>query len=318
MAKGPRTDGNGQIVKRDKDPETQLRGTIMRMKEQIAMAIPAQIGVDRFLRTTMTAVTQVPELAICTLGSVIVCVLSAAQLGLMPNTPLGHCWLIPRLMKQKGRRDKVWTCTLMTGYKGELVLARRSGMVSGVRGVLVHEGDEWDWEEGTSPHIEHHPSKDPDRYKQQVTHGYGTVKISGEEDRHFEVLSFAEIELRRKAGGNREFSPWTNWWGPMAKKTCVRQALKLVPFDADDHLVRAQALEAAGMGQQPLAEAIDEQVADAIREQGIELDEVEPEEPTAPQATTTQGLTDEEKAAGYELTEEGEMVPPPAEKGGEA
>jgi recombination protein RecT len=278
------------------------------MEPQIAMAVPQQIGAQRFLRSIMTAITKVPDLALCTQGSFFICVLSTAQLGLMPNVP-GGVWLIPR--KNKGGFRE---CTMIVDYRGLCALARRSGVVSSIRGVCVHDGDHFEWEEGTSPRLVHRPDMtDLNRHEKPVSWVYGTAKIQGDEVPHFAVLSHAQVEKRRRvnSGTTSSYSPWVNWWHEMAQKTAVRQALKLAPMDTEDQLSRALALESAAEGGR-LTEVVDAKVADAIQASGIKLIESAPE-PSSPgdPDPKTAGLTPEEVAAGYEMTGDGEIIPPP-------
>jgi len=304
--RGPNTNANGQIQKRDKDPGTELRGIIAKMEPQIAMAVPQQIGAQQFLRSTMTAITKVPDLALCTQGSFFVCLLSTAQLGLMPNVP-GGVWLIPR--KNKGVRE----CTMIVDYRGLCALARRSGVVSSIRGVCVHDGDHFEWEEGTSPRLVHRPDMtNPKRIEQPVSWVYGTAKIKGDDVPHFAVLSKAQVEKRRKVnlGTTNSFSPWVNWWHEMAQKTAVRQVLKLAPMDTEDQLARAMALESASDGGR-LIDVVDAKVADAIAAAGVPLIEAQAE-PSQPSDPKTAGLTQEEIDAGWETSPDGELIPPPA------
>jgi recombination protein RecT len=321
MTRRPKTNEKGQIVKRDeqKSADTQLRGLIMKMKPQIEMAVPRQIGVDRFIRTAMTAITQVPDLALCTQGTFFICLLTTAQLGLMPNMP-GGVWLIPR---KNNKRGGILECTAIVDYRGMCALARRSGVVSSIRGVVVHDGDDFIWEEGTEPRLIHKPDlTNPERHKKPIPWVYGTARIAGDDTPHFVVLSHAEVELRRRAspGSGSSYSPWKNWWKEMAQKTAVRQVLKLAPMDTEDQLSRAMALESASESQRILTEVVDAKVVEAIREHGIDPDE-EPE--PAPLAEpmlwaadkkpdpTTKGLTVEQIAEGYETDPEtGEVIPP--------
>ena len=74
---------------------TTIKGWLKAYTSEIARALPAQIGPDRFNRICMTALTTNPKLGECTPASFIGAVMNAAQLGLEPNTPLGQAYLIP-------------------------------------------------------------------------------------------------------------------------------------------------------------------------------------------------------------------------------
>ena len=62
---------------------------------QIAKALPSVLTPERFSRMVLTALAKTPKLAECTPASFVGSMLTAAQLGLEPNTPLGQAYLIP-------------------------------------------------------------------------------------------------------------------------------------------------------------------------------------------------------------------------------
>ena len=78
-----------------KEQPTSMIGWIQGYEKQIAKALPSVMTPERFTRIAMTAVTQNPQLGQCTPGSFIGALLTAAQLGMEPNTPLGQAYLIP-------------------------------------------------------------------------------------------------------------------------------------------------------------------------------------------------------------------------------
>jgi recombination protein RecT len=272
----PQTTGNGQIVPRSKEPKTpatELRNQLHKMLPQIAMALPKHITAERLVRVAMTAITKTPKLVECDRGTFFACLLTAAQLGLEPNTPLGQGYLIPRWNKNLyGKNQGGLECTWLTGYQGYIDLAYRSGMVTGIRANLVHEGDEFEWEEGLEPKLVHRPSTDPDRHEKPIRFAYGVVRIR-DADPHFQVLSLAEIDRRRlmnEAVKKGYFSPWSNHFGEMAKKTVVRATVKYAPKSAE--LIRAESLERVGEGHRDsIADAVDSRIAEAIVGQGLAL-----------------------------------------------
>ena len=67
---------------------------------EIKKALPTVITPERFTRMTLTALSVNPKLGQCTPKSFLGAMMSAAQLGLEPNTPLGQAYLIP--YKNKG------------------------------------------------------------------------------------------------------------------------------------------------------------------------------------------------------------------------
>lgn len=93
MTKTVNVNKKNEVAKQEQ-PKTMM-GWIKGYENQIAKALPSVMTPERFTRIAMTAVTQNPTLGRCTPGSFIGALLTAAQLGLEPNTPLGQAYLIP-------------------------------------------------------------------------------------------------------------------------------------------------------------------------------------------------------------------------------
>ena len=81
------------------------------LEPEIKKALPSVMTPERFTRIALSALNNTPALQQCTPMSFIAALLNAAQLGLEPNTPLGHAYLIP--YKNKG----ILECQFQIGYK---------------------------------------------------------------------------------------------------------------------------------------------------------------------------------------------------------
>ena len=89
-----------------------LRRVIDRQAAELELVLPAGLAPDRFARLILTAVKSQPKLLLAfgtSQGrqSVLFAAMEAATVGLEPNTPLQHAWLVPR----RGRRaegDQIW------------------------------------------------------------------------------------------------------------------------------------------------------------------------------------------------------------------
>ena len=68
---------------------------IERMKGEIAKALPSVLTPERFTRIVLSALSTNPKLAETTPQSFLGAMMTAAQLGMEPNTPLGQAYLIP-------------------------------------------------------------------------------------------------------------------------------------------------------------------------------------------------------------------------------
>ena len=139
------------IAKKKEEPKTMMQW-IKGYEGQIAKALPSVMTPERFSRIAMTAVTKSPTLGRCTPGSFMGALLTAAQLGLEPNTPLGQAYLIP--YKNKG----VLECQFQLGYRGLIGLAHRSGELRSIEAHIVYENDEFEYELGLEPKLKHVPA----------------------------------------------------------------------------------------------------------------------------------------------------------------
>ena len=75
-------------------PKT-MQQYVKTMEKEIAKAPPSVITPERFTRITLSALSTNPKLAATTPQSFLGAMMTAAQLGLEPNTPLGQAYLIP-------------------------------------------------------------------------------------------------------------------------------------------------------------------------------------------------------------------------------
>lgn len=230
-------------------------------KSQIAQALPKILTPDRMIRTALTAMLRKPELMDCTGHSLISCILTAAQLGLMPDDILGEAYLIPFF----NGRKQVLECQLIPGYKGLCTLAMRSGQVKSITAVAVYnakrlidpkrEGDHFDYELGLNEKLEHKPVGLTD--SNLITHFWGLVRlVSGGVT--FRVMTRAQVEAVRDESKNyikaknKADTVWAKSFEEMGCKTVIRRVLKYVPLSPE--VARAIGLdEAAEMGSQKIS-----------------------------------------------------------------
>lgn len=262
MGAAIQTTGNGQVVRGEKKPADVMAGLLTKMGPEMAKALPKHVSPDRMVRITTTALRANPDLALCTQVSFLGCVLSAAQLGLEVNTPLGQAYLIPR--KNKGVQE----CTLQIGYQGMLDLARRSGEVSSIYAEAVYPGDTFEYELGLDRTLKHKPSGEANREDVQanLTHVYAVAKLKSG-DALFVVLTKAQVERYKKRGAGGP--AWSSDYEAMAKKTAIRRLFTWIPKSAE--VAGAIALDEAPEIGRPQVVAFDPNVTAALEAHGIEV-----------------------------------------------
>ena len=127
---------NNMIQKAQQNAAVKKTGKTMQdyvksMQGEIAKALPSVITPERFTRMVLSAISTNPKLAECTPQSFLGAMMTAAQLGMEPNTPLGQAYLIP--YKNHGTLE----CQFQLGYKGLIDLAYRSGEVNIIQAQVV-------------------------------------------------------------------------------------------------------------------------------------------------------------------------------------
>jgi len=220
------------------NPQKTMKDLINKMQGEIAKALPSVMTPERFTRITLSALSNNPQLAECTPSSFLGAMMTAAQLGVEPNTPLGQAYLIPYKNNKKvtGPDGKTqWVtqleCQFQLGYKGMLDLAYRSGEISVIQAHTVHENDTFEIEFGLEARLIHKPKMDGNRGKPVAYYAMFKTKDGGY---GFEVMSVEDVNEHArkfsKAFGN---GPWQTNFDEMAKKTVLKKVLKYAPLKSD-------------------------------------------------------------------------------------
>lgn len=215
-----------KVVSTNNSQQQTMQKYIASMAGEIKKALPSVITPERFTRMVLSAISTNPKLASCTPASFLGAMMSAAQLGLEPNTPLGQAYLIP--YKNKGV-DEV---QFQIGYKGLIDLAYRSGEVALVMAHIVYENDSFECEFGLEPKLIHKPA-DSNRGNPVRVYALFKTKNGGY---GFEVMSMDDVrrhaEKYSKAYAYGS-SPWQTNFEEMAKKTVLKRVLKYAPLKSD-------------------------------------------------------------------------------------
>lgn len=120
-----------------------VRSLLETQIERIKAVLPQHMTPERMLRIGQSAMSKNPKLLECTDVSIVASVIMASELGLEPNTPLQHCFIIPYRTWNPTLRAKVMEATLQIGYQGLAELYRRSGTNRSVFAEILYENDTW-------------------------------------------------------------------------------------------------------------------------------------------------------------------------------
>lgn len=203
-----------------------MQAYIKAMEPAIKKALPSVITPERFTRMVLSALSSTPKLAECSPQSFLAAMMTAAQLGVEPNTALGQAYLLP--YRNHGQME----CQFQLGYKGLIDLAYRSGEVSVIQAHTVYENDVLEYELGMDPKLRHVPAKS-DRGEAVAYYAMFKTKDGGY---GFEVMSVDDVQRhaqRYSKSYGSGTSPWRSNFDEMAKKTVLKRALKYAPLKSD-------------------------------------------------------------------------------------
>ena len=216
-----------ELAAKQGKPKT-LNDYIKMMEPEIKKALPSVITPERFTRMTLTAIRATPGLASCEPMSFLAAMMSAAQLGLEPNTPLGQAYILPFRNNKKG----ITEVQFQIGYKGLIDLAYRSGEVELVQAQCVYENDTFECEYGIEPKLKHIPAE-KDRGELVKVYALFRTKSGGY---GYEVMSVDDIRAHAQKYSkaySSGYSPWKTNFEEMAKKTVLKKVLKYAPLKSD-------------------------------------------------------------------------------------
>ena len=174
----------------------------------------------------LSAISANPKLAQATPQSFLAAMMTAAQLGVEPNTPLGQAYLIPYWNKKLGRSE----CQFQLGYRGLIDLAYRSGDVVLIQAQVVYENDSFTYSFGLNPELKHIPARG-DRGEPAYVYALFRTRDGGF---GFEVGSIEDIRsFARRYSQAYDSGPWKTNFEEMAKKTVLKRVLKYAPLKTE-------------------------------------------------------------------------------------
>lgn len=123
-------------------------------KSKLSAVLPEIVNPKAFLTNAYNVYVSDKKLQECTVFSYLNSLMDAAKVGLMPNTPLGLCFIIPYRVKG------VMTAQFQMGYPGHIALSYRTKEYEGIYGHAVYPEDEFDYCYGFNKHCDHIPCPD--------------------------------------------------------------------------------------------------------------------------------------------------------------
>lgn len=257
----------------------EVRNAIERMSPQFKAALPAHIPVERFIRTTLTAVQTNPALLSADRRTLFASATRAAQMGLLPD----------------GREGAIVTfgqnCQFMPMMAGILKLVRNSGELASIDAQIVYKNDGFTYRPG----IDLVPQHTPDWFGERgdIVGVYAVAKMK-DGSAYVEILSHKQVEQVRNVSRAKGSGPWVTWWDEMARKTAIRRLAKRLPLSTD--LDGALASDDELFMPEPAPQAAPEAAQDAEKPSAARrpsrLNKVAEQAPQADQAADADGVID--------------------------
>lgn len=231
-----KTDGTDIITNIAKiDQPTTLQQWIESKRDIIEKALPKGFDVDRMIRVVIGSLRDNPNLAKCTPISFISGIMQSIQLGLEPNTILGHACLIPYWNSKLG----CYEAQFQRMYRGLLDMAYRTGEFKEIYAQEVFKGDHFEFMYGTEKWIRHIPADKPVLDKKGnpiVIYVYAVYKtIKG--GMHFVVWTKEKLDHHKEryspAVKKDSFSAWNVSENSMYKKTVLKDLLNYADISVE-------------------------------------------------------------------------------------
>lgn len=224
---------------------------------------------DAMIRLSLMALSRSPELAKCTLGSILRSLMDASALRIRPGGLNGRGYLVPR--RNNKVDPAVWECHFDPGWRGLVDVARRSRQLKTIGAQVVREGDVFEYGYYPLPKLVWEPLRDGAEDR-KVTAAFAVAELT-DGAIQIEVIEGSDLEKIKKASAAQS-GPWASWESEMCRKSAVKRLCKYLPVPADfDELDRAMAIsDGADIGDRSVIETTGEESpqptqAESIRNQ---------------------------------------------------
>jgi recombination protein RecT len=215
---------NNQAIRPAQTQGESLRDYFEANKHKFADVLPRHLTAERLAKVALLATSRDQKLAACSPLSLLKATMEAAAVGLEPNTPLQHAWLIPYY----NSKTRVTEVQLQIGYRGLVELSRRSGEIKSISANVVREADVFEYEEGLDVRLRHVPNLTAkDRGEIRLVYAIAHFRDGGHQH---DVMTIDEIETIRKKSKSPDYGPWKDHFAEMAKKTVLKRLCKLLPM----------------------------------------------------------------------------------------
>lgn len=222
------------------DPKKQLRTVLERSWGRIAAVMPREMDAHRLYQMCVSTINREPELANCSVESVLSCFMQCTSLGLEPSNVngLGHAYILPYGNKRLKNGQK--QATFIIGYKGMIKLLENSGMYAQPRAVYEDDGIKLKLDENGIPIIvvPDEVNVDADHSEDKLKFVYLSVTLpNGNRYADYmsrkDCLAYRDKYAPRGKYDNEITGPWRDNFVEMSMKTLIRRSFKYLPVSVE-------------------------------------------------------------------------------------
>lgn len=199
-------------------PIVAIREALTVRADDLLKVLPPGMDPSRFIRVSLSAIAQNPDLLKCTPVSIVRAIFEAAEIGLEPTGSLNRAWIIPYGTE----------ATLVIGYQGLQDLARDSGKITAIWSRLVYKGDEFEELEGSESRLIHRPAHETED-PLEIRFAYAVAQFL-DGTRIWEVMSKSQVDIIRSRSRGKNSKGWVDSYGQMARKTAIRRLANSLPL----------------------------------------------------------------------------------------
>lgn len=219
-------------------PRNEFREQFTRMENEMKMALPVHIPVERFMRVVLTAVNGNGDLLLADRQSLFESCLKAAQDGLLPDGREGALVVYNTNVAKPGEQKRwIKKVQWMPMVAGIMKKARNSGEIALITAGYVVGGDKFRyWIDDDGEHIFYEPGEKQDHDTFVCAFAMAKTKDGVI---YAQRVTPNDVEKMRNASKAKDGPAWKNWYDQMAMKGAIRRLAKRLPMSSDlDDLVR--------------------------------------------------------------------------------
>lgn len=202
-------------------PIEQVRTDLQKMMPQFQMALPSSVSPDKFIRVTLTALQNSPDLLMCDRQSLFSSAMKCAADGLFPDG---------REAAFVKYGNKVQYLPMIGGIFKKL---RNSSEITSITSQIIHEKDKFRyWVDSNGEHLEHEPLLfGGDRGPRVGVYAIAKLKDGGVE---IEPMTEADVMAIKKVSKSATSGPWSGpFESEMWRKTAIRRLSKRLPMSTE-------------------------------------------------------------------------------------